>query len=153
METNPDQDLLRELERAEAAPYVDYPPTPAWYFPAAGAWFAGITGMQGLTEDHLPIALVLLVVLIGALGAFCAWYAGYRGAMPSMLRRAPRGMGPMFALYFVGAALIFGAVWTTGHAAGWGWASPLTFVLATTGLWLHEKSYGAAAARVRERLS
>ncbi|MDN4171511.1 hypothetical protein QWY28_00995 [Nocardioides sp. SOB77] len=153
MESNRDADLLRTLERAEAAPYVDYPPTPGWYFPAAGAWFAGITGFQGLTDDHLPLALGLLVVLLVGLGAFCGWYARYRGVMPSMLRRAPRGMGTMFAVYFVGAALVLGAVWATGHAVGWGWASALMFVLATTGLWLHEKSYAAAATRVRERLA
>ncbi|MDN4159996.1 hypothetical protein [Nocardioides abyssi] len=153
MENNPHADLLRDLERAEAAPYVDYPPTPGWYFPAAGAWFAGLTGVQGLTEDHLPVAIALIVVLLGALGAFCGWYARYRGAMPSVLRRAPRGMGSMFALYFVGAAVVLGVVWWTGAQAGWGWASALMFLLATAGLWLHEQSYAAAAARVRDRLS
>lgn len=153
MENERGADLLRELERAEAAPYVDYPPTPAWYFPAAGAWFAGITGVQGLTEDHLPLAIALVVVLLGALGAFCAWYARYRGAMPSILRRAPRGMHRTFIAYFVGVALVLGAVWGTGEEVGWGWASALMFVLATVGLWLHEKSYAAAAARVRDRLA
>ncbi|GGO72101.1 hypothetical protein [Nocardioides deserti] len=153
MESNQDAELLRELERAEAAPYVDYPPTPWWYYPAAGAWFAGMTGLQGLTDVNLAVAIALLVVLLVALGAFSGWYARYRGAMPSVLRRAPRGMGRMFAIYFVGVALVFGAVWWTGTEAGWGWASALMFVLATTGLWLHEQSYAAAAARVRERLS
>jgi len=153
MESNPNAALLRELERAEAAPYVDYPPTPWWYFPAAGAWFAGITGYQGLTDDHLPVAVALLVVQLAALGAFCAWYTRYRGAMPSLLRRAPRGMGRAFAAYFLGAVLVLAAVWWTGGTAGWGWAAGLMFVLATPGLWLHERSYAAAAARVRDRLS
>ncbi|WP_435747785.1 hypothetical protein [Nocardioides sp. SYSU DS0663] len=152
MESNRHQQL-RDLERAEAAPYIDYPPTPWWYHPAAGLWFAGLTGTKGLTEDHLPAAIGLLVVLLAALGAFSAWYARYRGAMPSLLRRAPKGMGPMFALYFVGVAGVLGAVWWTGETAGWAWASALMFVLATVGLWLHEHSYAAAAARVRERLS
>ena len=31
---------LREHERAAALPYIEYPPTPAWYPPAVGAWAA-----------------------------------------------------------------------------------------------------------------
>ena len=43
METTPDPyQQLAEAERAAAAPYVDYPPTPAWYAPAVGAWSAAV---------------------------------------------------------------------------------------------------------------
>ncbi|MBC9734504.1 hypothetical protein [Nocardioides marmotae] len=153
MESIPDPELFRELERAEAAPYVDYPPTPWWYFPAAGAWFAGTTGIQGLTDDHLPLAIALLVVLLVALGVFCGWYTRYRGVMPSMFSRTPREMRRTFLVYFVGVALVFGIVWWTASAAGWPAASGVMFVLATGGLILHERSYGAAAARIRDRLS
>jgi hypothetical protein len=148
------RDLLRDLERAEAAPYVDYPPTPWWYFPAAGAWFGGMTAVQGLLDEHLLVAFLLLATLLGALGAFFGWYAHYRGAMPSFFfSRSPREMRATFAVYFVGVTAVFGAVWWVFDAAGWLPASALMFVLATLGLWLHEKSYAAAAARVRERLS
>ncbi|WP_121253815.1 hypothetical protein [Nocardioides ferulae] len=151
MENTPDE--LRSIERAEAAPFVDYPPTPRWYYPAAGAWFAGITATQGLTDDHLAISMVLLVLLLVAFGVFMGWYSRYRGAMPRFFARTPREMRATFLVYFAGVAAVLGSVWWTLAEVGWAPASALMFVLATTGLWLHERNYEAAAARVRSRLS
>lgn len=32
------REALDDLQRAEASPYVDYPPTPRWYPPLVGLW-------------------------------------------------------------------------------------------------------------------
>lgn len=36
MESDEARELLKVAERAEAAPYLDYPPTPWWYYPVVG---------------------------------------------------------------------------------------------------------------------
>ena len=55
MESNESaRDLLREADRAEAAPWVDFPPTPAWYPASVGIWGAALT-------------LILIVMLLNLL--------------------------------------------------------------------------------------
>ena len=43
METNmTPEEQLRQVERAQTAPWVDYPPTPNWYYPAVGLWLGAM---------------------------------------------------------------------------------------------------------------
>ena len=81
---------LRAAERAEAAPWTDYPPTPAWYPPLTGAW-AALLVLAATTRDTHPVAAVVgLIALIAVEMAFINWYRRYRGVMPSFKTSAPR---------------------------------------------------------------
>jgi hypothetical protein len=142
----------RIAERAEAAPYVDYPPTPGWYAPAGGAWAAAYVALLGLREAHGAWLVVGLVLLVAMLGAFLSWYQRYHGAFPSM-RRAPREFRRAFVAYGIGLVVVVvaiaGAWLLIGHAA----AAVTAFVVVALGLALYERAYAAAARRTRERLA
>jgi hypothetical protein len=56
------QALLAEAERAAAAPYVDYPPSPRWFAPAAGLWAAGLVLAATALGDHPAVAIPIAVV-------------------------------------------------------------------------------------------
>lgn len=149
METDRDaQELLREADRAEVAPWVDFPPTPAWYPPAVGAWGAAavlaLGALDGVWRGVAVIALALVEV------GFIRWYRSYRGTMPT--GAVPREMRPA-ALVFTAAVLVMvvgaGALVLTGHA----WvAAALVLVVGTGVVWWYERAYAAGAARVRARL-
>ena len=51
------QEALAAAERATASVWTDYPPTPAWYYPAVGAWAAAlayaITGVDSSCERSM----------------------------------------------------------------------------------------------------
>ena len=99
------QAALAVSERASAAPYVDYPPTPKWYPFAVGAWCAlmvlALHGLSTSTAVFVPIILVL----VAAEGAFIAWYRRYRKTMPTM-RNAPREINAAFKRYFAGCVVV-----------------------------------------------
>ncbi|SDE01162.1 hypothetical protein [Nocardioides lianchengensis] len=141
----------RIAERAEAAPYVDYPPTPWWYPPAAGAWAAALVLTMGLAQDH-PVAAVGIVALIAVESAFLGWYARYHGAFPS-LRRAPAEFRPAFVRYVVGVVSVFVLVGATWWLVGYVAAGGVALVLVTTGLALYERAFAGAAERTRARLA
>jgi len=142
------RELLREADRAEAAPWVDFPPTPAWYPPAVGAWGAAM--VLGLAVLDGPARAVVVLALALAEVAFIRWYRRYRGTMPT--GAVPREMRAA-ALTFTGAVLVVvvgaGALAMTGHP----WpAAGLVLVVGTAVVWWYERAYAAGAARVRARL-
>jgi hypothetical protein len=141
----------RTAERAEAAPYVDYPPTPRWYYPACGAWVAAYVALLGLREEHSVWLVVGVVLLTALVGAFLGWYQRYVGAMPRPLR-GPREFRLAYAGYFAGLLVLTGAIAGTwllvGHAA----AVVVAFVGTTVGIYGYERAYADAARRTRERL-
>jgi hypothetical protein len=150
MESDEIRRALREADRAEAAPWTDYPPTPRWYPPATGAWAAGLTvalaGLEG--GDRGAAVLVLLAVEC----CFLAWYLRYRGgAMPTGW--APREFRRAIALFLGAIALIAVAVSGLALLAG-AWAGAVLALVAVTGVvtW-YERAYADAARRARERLS
>ncbi|MXG88470.1 hypothetical protein [Nocardioides flavescens] len=149
METDRDaRELLREADRAEAAPWVDFPPTPGWYPPAVGAWGAAMVLALGLLDG--PVGAVVVVALALVEVAFIRWYRHYRGTMPT--GAVPREMRPAM-LAFMAAVLVIvvgaGALTMTGHA----WlAAALVLVVGTAVVWWYERAYAAGAARVRARL-
>jgi hypothetical protein len=144
------QQTLAEAERATAALWTDYPPTPAWYYPAVGAWFAGyVVAFGAPLADH--VRLPLLLVLPFLFGLFVRWYTDKRGAMPR-LRSAPPEFKSAIRWYLVGYAALLGACVAVYFTAGYVAATVVAFVGATAGLWVYERAYEDAVRRTRERL-
>jgi hypothetical protein len=151
MESFRDADeALAEVERASAAPYVDYPPTPAWYPPAVGAWTAALT-MATTLADRILFGAALAALLAIELAAL-ALYRRYRGTLPSM-RRVPAEIGRAMRQFFVGATAVLAAVVTVYALASPVVAAGVAFVTVTALLHWYEERYAAAAAAARDRLS
>jgi hypothetical protein len=153
MESTPDhrQDLAA-AERAAAAPYVDYPPTPAWYPAAVGAWAAALVGALTLLDRHPVLRGVVLVSLVAVEGGFFAWYRSYRGTMPS-LRHAPTEISREFRWYSLGLVVVVALVAGTALLVSQVAAVVLTFLLVTAGAASYERRYARAAEATRARLS
>ena len=141
------------LERAEAAPYVNYPKTPGWYSPAVGLWMAALIGAFTWWRVSAALFVGSLVALVALEFWFITWLRRRHGAMPMPGHGTPpREIGAIWVRFFVAVpvvvALIALAWWLGGVPAGAGTA----FVLVTAGLWYYERRYAAAAAEVRKRL-
>lgn len=149
MESGEIRDTLRGAERAEAAPWTDYPPTPRWYPPATGIWAGALTLTFGGLDD-LTRSLAILG-LVGVEVAFIRWYTAYRGGMwPT--GRPPREFRPAIAWFLTGLAVIAAgalalAIVSLGAAALW------VVVAVTLLVARYERAYAEAARRARERLS
>ena len=149
MESNESaRDLLREADRAEAAPWVDFPPTPAWYPASVGIWGAALTLVLGVLEE--PWRPVATLALVAIEVAFIRWYRSYRGTMPKgpmpqEMRRPALLMALGLAAIVVaaGALVMLGQPWV---AAG------LVLVTAIPLTWWYERAYAAAAERAKARL-
>ncbi|HXH56004.1 hypothetical protein [Iamia sp.] len=146
------RDPLAAAERAGAAPYVDYPPTPWWYFPAAGAWAASMVVAIGQAGERPGLTVGLVLVLVAAEVAFIGWYRRYRGTMPSFSgvpAEVARAMGGFAVGAVVVVAVVVAATVWAGVLAG----AALAFVGVTAGLVAYERRYEAAARATRERLA
>ncbi|MGN6250985.1 MAG: hypothetical protein ACTHNS_04125 [Marmoricola sp.] len=141
---------LREAERSAAAPYIDYPPAPAWYPPAGGVWATGLAASLLLVHGDTWATITRLALDL-VLVAFVSWYVRKRGTMPS-LRGVPAELRRAFAAYLGGLALIglvlaASALWLPVPIT-----LVLTFVLVTAGLYAYETCYARAAEETRARL-
>jgi hypothetical protein len=153
MESDPDpRQLLAEAERAGAAPYPAYPPTPAWFAPAVGIWAAAMVLVIPGMSDRPLVAVPILFVLIGAEGAFFAWYRRYRRTSPSLTGAPPEIAGAM-RRYAVGVVVVVAACTVAFVLGGPLVSAVVAFVTVTSGLLLYERQYAAAAAATRQRLS
>jgi len=149
MESDEVRQALREAERAEAAPWTDYPPTPRWYPPATGLWGAGLTAAFGAL-DGATRSLGLLA-LVAAEVVFIRWYTRYRGGMwPT--GRPPREFRPAIAWLLAALAVIAGAALALATVSLWA-AVALVAVAVTLLVARYEQAYADAARRARERLS
>ena len=149
MESNELRDSLRQADRAEAAPWTDYPPTPRWYPIATGLWAAALTLAFTALEDGLR--LLVLLALIGAELAFVRWYVRYRGGvMPT--GPAPREFRRAIALFVLGAAAVVGGAALLVAGVGPWAAAGYTLVTTTVVIAWYEHAYADAARRARERL-
>jgi hypothetical protein len=144
------RELLREADRAEAAPWVDFPPTPGWYPVSVGVWGAALCLALGLMSSSLWRMLVVFG-LVGLEGAFFAWYRRYRGTwptgpMPRELRPAAYAFvaGVLALVIGAGALLLLGFAWVAAGAV---------LVLGTAHFWWYERAYAAAMAATRARLA
>lgn len=147
MESNDVADQLREVERAEATPYVTLLPSPWWYPPLAGAWAASLAAV--LLLDLSGVALLVLVALELA---FIAWMVRRQGAWPRMTGSKPSEIDRAYWQFLVGLGVLAVAVGLTAWLAGPVAVCAVVLVGVTVGLWLYERAYERAAARVRARL-
>lgn len=143
------QELLAEAERAAAAPYIDYPPTPRWYAPAVGLWAAA--GLLLWATDHLVVSIVGFVLWAVVLGAFLGWYRRYRGTTPT-LRGAPTEITQAYRRYFVGVAVVFGIVVAVFRFVGPWPTAVAVLILVSAGLAWYERDYARAACAARARV-
>lgn len=149
MESNEYADLQRTAERAEAAPWVEFPPTPLWFPPAAGAWAAAMTWCLADLDGFVSL-LVIAALVVTEVG-FLAWYRRYRGTMPSGL--PPAEMRGAAATYTVVLVVLVPVLIGLSHLFATWVPVLVAFVVVT---WLqawYERAYATGADRARARLS
>lgn len=154
MESTPGPlDAVRELERAEAAPYVRVPPAARWVAPAFGVWFAGWVGMWALWGWNRIAFAGASILLVTLLGVIVRALTGGAGTVPVLGRGTPPvEIARLHRSYLAGVLVIAALV-----GAVWWWAGVLpaaaaALVLVTAGLERYRVAYERAAALVRERL-
>ncbi|TVT49471.1 hypothetical protein FNH05_16925 [Amycolatopsis rhizosphaerae] len=143
------QQALAEAERGAVATWIDYPPTPWWYFPATGAWAGAlvlaVTGLHGAWSALALLALVAVELV------FLGWYRRLRGAWPKVAN-PPAEFKPAIRAYLIGAVALTVTVALLAVFAGAIPAAAVAFVGVTGGLLWYEKAYEHAAARTRRRV-
>src|SRR5919109_5063410 len=134
------QQALDEVERATAALWSHYPPTPWWYCPGSGAWHAGFVLVLGGLHDSPVLLTVAMVGLMAVAAWFTQWYTRYRGAvpragrsMPAEFRPAVIAFGGCYLSLLAVVALVFIAV---GYVA----AAVVAFVGVTVGVYVFERA-------------
>lgn len=143
--------LLAEAERAAAAPYVDYPPTPWWFFPGAGLWVGAMVLAIANMPERPALSVVAVLVLVMVEIGFFTWYRKRRGTSPT-LRDAPVEVSRAMRRYWIGLSvvIIIGVLvaWLASVVA----AAAVLAIAVTIGLVLYERDYGRQAAATRQRL-
>lgn len=148
MESDEVRAALHEADRAEAAPWVDYPPTPAWYPVASGSWAAALVLVVG-ELDGVVFAFFMAGLVAIELG-FLAWYRRYRGTMPS--GPAPQEFRTIIVVFATASVVTAGAVLVLSLAVSPWLGAPLALVAFTSLFAWYERAYADAARRARERL-
>lgn len=144
---------VRELQRAEAAPYVGMPPSPWWMAPVFASWFAAYVGVVALWGESRLAFGVGMLVLCFILGASLRGLTRRYGALPLPGRGTPPPeIRREYRRYGAGAVVIVVLVVCVWWWAGVWAASAATFALVTAGLGLYRSRYERAATLVRERL-
>ncbi|MEV4515795.1 hypothetical protein AB0K00_43430 [Dactylosporangium sp. NPDC049525] len=154
MESDEVREQLALVQRAEAAPYIDYPPTPWWYSPAVGAWVAAMIGAVSWWRSDTALSLAIVTALIALEGIFLAWMRRRHGALPMPGRGTPpREIAAAWRGYAIAVPVVVLVVALSWWLAGAPVAAGVAFVLVTAGLTVYERRYAAAAAKVRSRLT
>lgn len=73
---------LRAAERAEAAPYVDYPQDPRWTAPAFGVLASLLVLTANLHNNPALSSTLSMLVMLCVLG-YALWQRRRRGTQPS----------------------------------------------------------------------
>lgn len=139
---------LHEIDRAQAATWLHYPPTPWWWAPYFAAWTAALV----LSVGYLPgwgSALANLA-LVAASGFLISYQRRHRGTWPtgSIPRELHR---PLWTL--LGGSVVLAAVATALGFLVSVWASAVvTGALVGALVWWYERAYARAAERARRRL-
>ena len=156
METNQDEvrRALLVAERAAAAPYIDYPPSPAWFAPVTGLWFAALVGVFTWWRESVAVFVVGLGLLLALEAGYLTWMRQRHGALPMPgTGTPPAEIGRVWRGYFAGCGVVLALVALVWWQVGVLPAAATTFVLVTSGLVWYERAYVAAAGVVRERLA
>jgi len=150
MESDEIRQALRDADRAEAAPWTDYPRTPRWYPPAVGAWAAVLT--LAFTELDDGLRWLAIAGLIGSELTFVRWYVRQRkSVMPT--GRPPREFRGAITGFVTGAAgVVLGAAALVTLVGSWA-AAGFAFVATTAIIAWYERAYADAARRASERLA
>ena len=151
METNKTpEEQLRQVERAQTAPWVDYPPTPNWYYPAVGLWLGAmcVAAVKVFSDNRwIAVVAVLLVLEVTLIN----WMKRGRPAMPN-LRTVPGEFERLVKWFVLIAILIVAATLALVIAglevAGFSLGAAATAI----GLYVYEKKFEAAADQARLRL-
>jgi hypothetical protein len=147
MESDEVREALREADRAEAAPWTDYPPTPWWYPLATGVWAAALVLAIAELDPATPALLGLVAIEL----LFVRWYFRYRGGVmpsgpaPHEFRRAIRILLGVIVLVILAAYVLTTLVGTWAGAA-------VALIGVTADVGWYERAYAEAARRTRERL-
>lgn len=149
---DPAEQIL-QVERAEAAPYVNLAPARWWFAPSFGLWFAAYVLAFTLWRDHQIAFIVVMIALSAGLGAFVGWMTQTYGAFPTPGRGTPPPeIRSEYRRYFTGALAAAAIVAATWWWAGLIVAAVTAFAVVTAGLALYQVRYERAASAVRERL-
>ncbi|MFG2043706.1 hypothetical protein [Dactylosporangium sp. NPDC048998] len=154
MESVEARDQLLLVERAAAAPYVQYPPTPWWYAPAVGAWTAAFIGDFAWWRVNGALFAASLGILVSAEALFLIWMRRRHGALPMPGHgKPPVEIAAVWRGYFVGVVIIAILVALAWWFGGVPVAAAVDFVLVTAGVAIYERKYAIAAGNVRDRLA
>jgi hypothetical protein len=140
---------LAEAERGAVAIWIDYPPTPWWYFPGAGAWASAL--VLTVTELHGLWGTLALLALVAVELVFLVWYRRLRGAWPK-ITNPPTEFKAAIRAFLIGATVLTATIGLLAVFAGVIVAVSVTFVGVMGGLLWYEKAYQHAAARTRRRV-
>ncbi len=151
MESN---DLLRDLNRAAARPFIDYPRTPWWYPILMGGCFSAIAAvLLLLSNGNVVVGIVLGAVALLSLGIFFGWYRSRWGTWPRM-SEAPAEIRRAYRRYFAGLFVALVLTVVVGLLSPPVVTVAVTFLVFTALFWGYErKVYPAACADVRARLA
>ncbi|WP_238006927.1 hypothetical protein KZZ52_44505 [Dactylosporangium sp. AC04546] len=154
MESTEARDQLLLVERAAAAPYVQYPPSPWWYAPAVGAWTAALIGAFVWWRENGVLFTASLGMLVSAEVLFLIWMRRRHGAMPMPGHgKPPAEIAAVWRGYFAGVGAIAVLVTLAWWLGGVPVAAAVAFVLVTAGIAIYERKYAIAAGKVRDRLA
>lgn len=151
MESN---ELTRELDRAAAAPFVDYPETPWWYPFLMGGYFTACLACFLLNQNgHTALGFGLLAVAIIAFGLWFRWYRAKWGTWPKM-SEAPPEIKRAYTSALIGFVVLVPFVVAVAWFMPMGVALVATFAATTAYFWSYERQvYPAAVQKVRARLA
>ncbi len=154
MESNSDlnaiEHQLADAERLGTVAWTEYPPTPLWFFPAVGAWFAFfMLCMLNMWDNAVWIAPMIGAVVLE--GAFIGWMTKRRGVFPR-LSTMPAEFAPAARWYAVGVAVVVGVGFALMYFVSMLLGAAVVFTLSTAGLYWYEQGYERAAAATRARV-
>lgn len=154
MESNEtaDRDLQR-AERAAAAPWIDYKPSPWWLVPSFALLEGALVLLLGERENiHGAVFAVTAVLLVFLLFAWLGAAMSRHGVVPR-LRHAPAEFVALLRAYYAGFALLVAVVVIMYVGVGSRVAAVAAAVGAAGGLYLYEWYYAKVAEAVRTRLA
>ena len=149
MESDELRDAQLLAERAEVAPWLDYPASPWWYAPAGGAWFGALVAASADGGEQRSPAFTFVLFALAA-GFF--WWARRRwGTWPRMSSMPPEFHRPA-TTFAVAVVILFIGGMGLAASAGDIVAVPLVAVTVAALLRWYDHAYAEASERAAVRL-